>query len=81
MSVEALKVVSTASRMMANNSKFVKFGNRKSISEREITKVKAINNVTRIELPQVRKSFVEVTPSKRASVVRRSNVENAAKLM
>ncbi len=79
MAVEALKVVSSASRMMVNNSQFVKFGNRKSISEREVTKMP--NVATRIELPQVRKSFVEVTPSKRANVVRRSNVENAAKLM
>lgn len=79
--VKALSVVSTASRMMINNSKYVLFGARKHISQREVTKMEAFKETTRIELPTARKSFVEVTPSKRPSLVRRANVEGAAMLM
>lgn len=79
--VKALSVVSTASRMMINNSKFVLFGARKQLMKREATKMEAFKETTRIELPTARKSFVEATPSKRPSLVRRANVEGAAKLM
>lgn len=81
MAVKSLSVVSTASRMMINNSKYVLFGARKHISQREVTKMEAFKETTRIELPTARKSFVEVTPSKRPSLVRRANVEGAAMLM
>lgn len=81
MAVKSLSVVSTASRMMINNSKFVLFGARKQMMKREVTKMEAFKETTRIELPTARKSFVEVTPSKRPSLVRRANVEGAAMLM
>ena len=74
-------MVSTASRMMINNSKYVLFGARKQMMKREVTKMEAFKETTRIELPTARKSFVEVTPSKRPSLVRRANVEGAAMLM
>jgi hypothetical protein len=64
--------------MMAQNSKYVLFGNRKPISQREVTKMV---KTTRIELPQEGVPFSSVTPSKRAAFERRAHVKSASQLM
>lgn len=76
--VKTLNIVSAASRMMAQNSKYVLFGNRKPISQREVTKMV---KTTRIELPQEGVPFSSVTPSKRAAFERRAHVKSASQLM